>query len=83
MFESQLDEINPEPRLPCVLLLDTSYSMSGTPLAEMLAGLNDFATDIKSDQLVRKHVELSIVSFGGVVQLATPFVEAQSSSHPP
>jgi hypothetical protein len=30
---------NPEPRVPCVLLLDVSGSMSGQPIAELNEGL--------------------------------------------
>src|ERR1041384_6736840 len=36
---------NPEPRCPCVLLLDTSGSMQGEPLDAMLAGLEAFRFD--------------------------------------
>ena len=32
---------NPEPRVPCVLLLDTSGSMTGKPIAELNEGLVD------------------------------------------
>ena len=30
---------NPEPRCPCLLLLDTSGSMAGKPIAELNAGI--------------------------------------------
>ncbi len=30
---------NPEPRVPCILLLDTSTSMQGAPLNELNPGL--------------------------------------------
>ncbi|MEI6428086.1 MAG: hypothetical protein WCO45_06800 [Pseudanabaena sp. ELA607] len=33
---------NPEPRCPCVLLLDTSGSMSGEKIAALNAGLETF-----------------------------------------
>ena len=33
---------NPEPRCPCLLLLDTSGSMAGAPIAELNAGLVTF-----------------------------------------
>ena len=35
----QLHDGNPEPRCPCVLLLDTSGSMLGKPILELNAGL--------------------------------------------
>ena len=34
-FEASEFAENPEPRVPCVLLLDVSGSMSGQPIAEL------------------------------------------------
>jgi uncharacterized protein with von Willebrand factor type A (vWA) domain len=34
---------NPEPRCPCLLLLDTSASMAGRRINELNAGLETFA----------------------------------------
>ncbi len=34
--------VNVEPRCPCVLLLDTSYSMIGRPISELNSGLKTF-----------------------------------------
>ena len=43
---------NAEPRCPCVLLLDTSGSMSGEPIAELNAGLRSFQEElVYSDEL--------------------------------
>ena len=33
---------NPEPRCPCLLLLDTSGSMAGKPIAELNAACDPF-----------------------------------------
>lgn len=57
---------NPEPRCPCLLLLDTSGSMSGTPIAELNAGLVGFKDELATDSLAMKRVEVAIVSFGPV-----------------
>lgn len=57
---------NPEPRCPCVLLLDTSASMSGEPITELDAGLALFAQELKADPLAVKRVEIAVVSFGPV-----------------
>jgi len=57
---------NPEPRCPCLLLLDTSGSMSGAPIAEFNAGLVAFKDELTADSLAMKRVEVAVVSFGPV-----------------
>jgi uncharacterized protein YegL len=57
---------NPEPRCPCLLLLDTSGSMSGAPIAELNAGLVGFKDELVSDSLAMKRVEVAVISFGPV-----------------
>ena len=49
--------LNPEQRCPCVLLLDTSGSMHGDPIAELNEGLRAFKEDLISDSLAVKRVE--------------------------
>lgn len=57
---------NPEPRCPCLLLLDTSGSMAGQAIAELNAGLRMFYEELQSDSLAIKRVEVALVSFGPV-----------------
>lgn len=57
---------NPEPRCACLLLLDRSGSMSGTPIRELNDGLKIFEEELKSDALSAKRVEVGIVTFGPV-----------------
>jgi uncharacterized protein YegL len=57
---------NPDPRCPCVLLLDKSGSMTGTPIAELNGGLRAFEEELKRDPLACRRVEIAIVSFGPV-----------------
>src|SRR5438874_2501756 len=82
---SQLDRLdaavefatNPEPRCACVLLLDVSGSMHGTPISALNDGLRAFAGDLQTDALARQRVEVAIVTFGGDgVQVEQEFVTA-------
>ena len=57
---------NPEPRCPCLLLLDTSHSMQGAPITELNKGLIAFKDELAADTLAMKRVEIGIVSFGPV-----------------
>lgn len=71
-FDAELAN-NPEPRLACVLLLDTSGSMGGAPIHELNAGFQVFKEEINEDSLARKRVEVAIVTFGGGVGVAQGF----------
>jgi uncharacterized protein YegL len=72
MEDSLLDQAefadNPEPRCPVVLLLDTSGSMQGHPIAELNEGLRAFGAAVKADRLASLRVEVAILTFGGDVQ---------------
>lgn len=54
---------NPCTRLPVCLCLDVSGSMSGNPIQELSQGVKYFFDAIKSDEIARYSVELSIVVF--------------------
>ena len=57
---------NPEPRCPCLLLLDTSHSMQGRPISELNAGIATFKDQLAADHLAMKRVEIAVVTFGPV-----------------
>jgi uncharacterized protein YegL len=61
---------NPEPRCPCLLLLDTSHSMQGQPISELNNGLVAFKDELAADALAMKRVEIGIITFGPVATLA-------------
>lgn len=73
---------NPEPRVPCVLLLDVSGSMGGEKIQELNAGLATLRTELLKDEQAARRVELAIVTFGGSVRVAQDFV-SPSEFKPP
>lgn len=75
-------EENQDQRTPCVLLLDTSGSMGGKPISELNQGLKVFKQSLMEDSLARRRVEVSILTFGGQVDLIQDFVTADQFDPP-
>ncbi len=85
--EMRIDEAvefaeNPEPRCPCVLLLDTSGSMRGAPIAALNEGLKSFKGDLIRDALASKRVEVAVVTFDSNVVMVQDFVIADQFDPP-
>lgn len=82
MFDSfRLDEAvefaeNPEPRCPCVLLLDTSGSMQGAAIDALNQGLFAFKQDLIDNSLASRRVEVAVVAFDSDVRVEHDFVTA-------
>ena len=81
-FEASEFAENPEPRVPCVLLLDVSGSMSGKPIAELNEGLTTLKDTLSADSLASRRAELAIVTFGGTVDVVQDFVTAENFQPP-
>ncbi len=73
---------NPEPRCPCVLLLDTSASMTGTPIQALNDGLETFRDNLITDDLAKKRVEVAIISFDNQVKIVQEFITADQFENP-
>lgn len=83
----RLDEVvefaeNPEPRCPCVLLLDTSGSMQGTAINALNEGLQTFKEELVKNSLAARRVEVAIVTFDSSVNIVQDFVTADLFSPP-
>jgi uncharacterized protein YegL len=57
---------NPEPRCPCLLILDTSGSMAGKAIEELNDGIRAFKEELTADPMAAKRVEVGIIGFGPV-----------------
>jgi uncharacterized protein YegL len=66
VFETTEFANNPEPRCPCLLVLDTSASMAGARIDELNAGLTVLRNELRADPLAMKRVEVGIITFGPV-----------------
>ena len=73
---------NPEPRCPCVLLLDTSGSMQGERIAALNAGLVTFKESLMKDNLAQKRVDVSVITFDSEVKIVSDFITANSFEPP-
>jgi uncharacterized protein YegL len=67
---------NPEPRCPCVLLLDTSGSMQDAKISALNDGLAAFKDHIGRDPLAARRVEVAVVTFNTEVTLVRDFTTA-------
>ena len=73
---------NPESRCPCVLLLDTSFSMvDGGKLDELNRGLQVFRDELTQDEVASLRVDVAVVTFGPV-SVVQDWVNARAFSAP-
>ena len=61
-----------EPHLPVLLLLDSSGSMNGKPIEELVEGYNNFLTQSAMDELCMKRVDVAVMTFSGAGMLGLP-----------
>lgn len=76
-FSPRVNEDNPDPRIACALLLDTSSSMSGEPIDQLNRGFELFCDEIKKDDLAKKRAEIAVITFGSMARVEIPFTEGR------
>ena len=69
---------NPEPRVPCILILDVSSSMAGEPMKLLNEGLVCYKDELTADSLASKRVEVSIIAFGSDVKTLVDFTTSEN-----
>lgn len=62
-----------EPHMACVLLLDTSGSMSGDAINSLNRAINDFKEQTSMDELAQKRVDVAIVEFNDTARVVQDF----------
>lgn len=73
---------NPSSRLPVVLVLDTSSSMEGAPLAHLQLALERFLADVAKDEDAQRACELAVLTVGGTVKAHRHFALVQAGWRP-
>lgn len=73
-----LNEDNPDPRVACVLLVDTSGSMSGEPIKELNNGYEKFRGYLTNDELASHRAEVAVVEFNSSARVAIPMQEGRT-----
>lgn len=68
---------NPTPRVPVSLCLDTSSSMNGTPIQELVRGVNLFYDAIDEDEDAHDSAEINIVEFNSSAGLVHDFASIE------
>lgn len=73
---------NPTARVAVALVLDTSYSMNGTPIGELNRGVAKFFEETLANEVARFSAEVCIVKFGGTAELALDFKSLEEQTVP-
>jgi uncharacterized protein YegL len=77
-LEARVNMDNPDPRVACALLLDTSSSMLKDDKIGLLnGGFELFCNELSSDELAKKRTEVLVITFGGLARVEIPFTEGR------
>ena len=64
---------NHESRIPCVIIIDTSGSMTGEPINEVNQGIRRFYEEIQEDELTAVRADIALIAFNSQHQIIQHF----------
>tara|TARA_B100000795_G_scaffold236661_1_gene196898 strand:- start:730 stop:1410 length:681 start_codon:yes stop_codon:yes gene_type:complete len=70
--------INPNPRVPICIALDTSASMTGNKIDELNKGVKLFLDAILEDEVTRFSADIAIITFGRHVEKVLDFGDVEN-----
>ncbi|MYC37552.1 MAG: VWA domain-containing protein [Chloroflexi bacterium] len=73
---------NPEPRCPCILVLDCSYSMSGPRIQALNDAVEQFKDEVCNDQLTAMRAEVAVIAYSHEINVVQDFVTVQEFNPP-
>ena len=73
---------NPEPRCPCIILVDRSTSMAGQKMDSVNQGLRAFRESVLEDELASARAEIAVISFNHGVQTVQDFATVRDMETP-
>lgn len=84
-LEARVNADNRNPRLACVIVLDTSIPMTfglgpPFPIDELNTGFMLFCSELNVDETARERVEIEVITFGPDARIAIEFTEAKELS---
>lgn len=66
-----------ESHMACLFLLDTSGSMAGEPIEQLVSALNRFKRDVCEDKTTRNVLDVAVVEFNSEVRVVQEFVPVE------
>ena len=85
--EPSLEELaefadNPEPRCPCILLVDRSGSMEGERIAAVNNGIQELRESLLQDELTASRAEIAVIAFNHNIERLQDFTTAPGMNPP-
>ena len=70
-----------EPHMALIFMLDVSYSMAGTPINQLNAGLNRFKDEVCRYKPTKNILDVAVIAFNNSYEVVQSFVPIEYMSH--